>query len=250
MKTTKNVLSTVLIFLSVLQLSACESPVKTTDFIIKAGAMVEILYLNVPDGNDNVAPKLLPAYAKTVASSGGEVLATFEVTQLPQTERKMTHIVLIQWADPSNRAGSVSQPSFKKLESAIGDGNIQYGFFGSQQDTPVTLDTEKIYDFTSAWFISDDPCTFPPLFQVLGGYFENINSITKEYGISQTAFFGPHPAMPAEANTFIPHMLGIFEWQKFEDREVYNNDPDFTQHVDVRNSVLKRMDVIFAKVVL
>ncbi len=237
-------------FLLALQVSACEEPLKTVNFTIKAGALVEVLYLNVPNGNTAVAGKLLPAYTKTVASSGGEVLATFEVTQLPETERKMTHIVLVQWTDPSKRAGSVSKNTFKRLQSAIGDKNIQYGFFGAQQDTPVTLSTEKIYDFTSAWFISDDPCTFPSFFQVLGGYFQNINPITTKYGISQTAFFGPHPAMPKEANIFIPHMLGIFEWQKYEDREVFNNDPAYTEHVDVRNSVLKKMDVIFAKVIL
>ncbi|WP_299223901.1 hypothetical protein [uncultured Aquimarina sp.] len=247
---TNNYLSLLFICLTIFQLSGCEDPIKTTNFTIKAGAMVETLYLNVPNGNTSIASKLLPAYAKTVSSSGGEVLATFEVTQLPDTDRKMTHIVLIQWTDPSKRTGSVNKGSFKKIVAALGSENIQYGFFGSQQDTPVTLSSDKIYDFTSAWFISDDPCTFPSLFGVLGTYFSKIPPVLQEYKISQTAFFGPHPAMPkTETNVFVPHMFGIFEWQKFEDRELFNKAPRYTEHVDIRNSVLKKMDVVFAKAI-
>ncbi len=248
---TKSYVSLLFICLAVFQLSAFEKPIKTVNFTIKAGAMVETLYLNVPDGTTNITRKLLPAYAKTVASSGGEVLATFEVTQLPDTDRKMTHIVLIQWTDPSKRAGSISKGSFKKIVTVLGSENIQYGFFGAQQDTPVALSSDKIYDFTSAWFISDDPCAFPALFGVLGTYFSKIPPVLQEYGISQTAFFGPHPAMPtSETNVFIPHMFGIFEWQKFEDREVFNKDPRYVEHVDIRNSALKKMDVVFAKIIL
>lgn len=92
---TKNYLSSLLIFLSIVHLSACERPMGNVSFTITAGAMVETLYLNVPESDTKVISKLLPAYAKTVASAGGDVLATFKVTQLPNTDRKMTHIVLI-----------------------------------------------------------------------------------------------------------------------------------------------------------
>lgn len=247
---TKNYLSSLLIFLSIVHLSACERPIGIVSFTITAGAMVETLYLNVPESDTKVISKLLPAYAKTVASAGGEVLATFKVTQLPNTDRKMTHIVLIQWPDPSKRTNSISKTGFKKIGAALGGDNIQYGFFGAQQDIPVTLSADKIYDFSSAWFISDDPCAFPALFEVLGTYFSKIPPVLQEFGISQTAFFGPHPAMPEETNMFVPHMFGIFEWQKFEDREVFNKDSRYTEHVDIRNSVLKKMDIIFAKVML
>ncbi len=245
---TKRTVSLFIVLILALPLSACSIP-KTKTFTIKAGALVEVMYINATGAKSKVAKKILPDYARALSQNGGELLASFEVTQLPQTERKMTHIVLIQWNDPSKRAKLVATSSSKKLLDTVGKENIQYGFFGAQQDTSVNLHPDKIYDFTSAWFISEDPCTFPTLFQVLGGYFQNIDPITAEYGISQTAFFGPHPAMPHEANLFVPHMFGIFEWQKYEDREVFNNDPKYTAHVDVRNAVLKKMDVVFAKLI-
>lgn len=233
-----------------LPIMACESTPKTTSFTIKAGALVEVMYINATSNTAKVVSNLVPAFAKAITSSGNEVLATFEVTQIPNSKRVASHILLLQWNDVSQRDIIKGQRSFKRLEDSVGKENIQYGFFGSQENTPVTLHSDKIYDFTSAWFIVDDPCAFPPLFQVLGGYFQKINPVTTAYGISQTAFFGPHPAMPAESNLFIPHMFGIFEWQRFEDHKIFNNDPKYTAHVDVRNAVLKEMDVIFAKVIL
>ncbi|MEW7292398.1 hypothetical protein [Aquimarina sp. 2304DJ70-9] len=250
MKTKKNLFSMLLTIVVTLPLLACKNPAKSASFTIKAGALVEVMYIDASSQVTNKVEGLLPAFSKNVSSIGGEVLAKFKVSNLANTKRKMTHIVLLQWSDISKRTNLQGQDTFKKLLEAVGKENIQFGFFGAQQDTPVTLQADKIYDFTSAWFITDDPCAFPPLFQVLGGYFQKINPITKAYGISQTAFFGPHPAMPKEPNAFIPHMFGIFEWQKYEDREVFNNDPKYTAHVDVRNAVLKEMDVIFAKLML
>lgn len=222
--------------------SAFSSPPE--GFTIKAGALIEVIYINAPG-----KLKEVQTLGKDLAKTKGEWLATFEVAEMPKTERKFSHILIVQWVAPSDRSSGAKH--IAKAKKSFGDANIQFGFFGSQQDTPVALKKDKIYDFTSAWLISDDPCAAPSLMQVIGGYFQNIGPVIQEYGIGQTAFMGPHPQMPkTESNLFIPHMLGIFEWQKYTDRAKFIEDPAYTAHVDVRNAVLNKMDVVFAKVIL
>jgi len=218
----------------------------TASFTIKAGALVEMIYINAENKGGDVEP-----LRKGLTRANCEVLATFEVAQIPKSKRKFSHILMIQWANPADRSSSSVARAIDKAKKTLGEENLQFGFFGSQQDTPVTLNEDKIYDFTSAWLISDDPCAAPSLMQVIGGYFQKIGPVIQEYRIGQTAFFGPHPQMPkTESRLFVPHMLGIFEWQKYDDRAKFIADPAYTAHVDVRNAVLKEMDVVFAKVVL
>ncbi|MEM8907970.1 MAG: hypothetical protein AAGD05_09010, partial [Bacteroidota bacterium] len=124
-------------------------------------------------------------------------------------------------------------------------------FFGAQADTPVTLEASKIYDFTSAWTIATDPCQMPIIQQVIGTYFGKITPALQKYQISQTVFFGPHPAAPEiDSKVFRPDMCGIFQWQQAADHPKFQVDPLYTEHVDIRDAIMKKMEVLLTRVVL
>lgn len=224
------------------------------NFTIKAGSLVEVCYINAE--GINFSPADVSKLAKSYQKQGGEVLAKFESTNFPEvanvefTDRRYTYTLLVQWSVPSTRTQEKANKILKSTESIVGKDNLQFGFFASQKETPVSLSSEKAYDFTSAWLISDDPCAAPALMQVIGAYFGKIGPALMKYEISNPAFLGPHPGMPAyESRLFIPHMLGIFEWRAFSDRAQFTKDPLYEPHVDVRNSVLKKIDVSFNRVI-
>ena len=226
----------------------------TVDFTIKSGALIEIVYINAEGSNYSISD--LDKLAKSYQRQGGEVLAKFETTNFPEvanvvfTHRKYSYILLVQWIDPAARTQERSSEILAHTERKVGKEKLQFGFFASQEETPVSLNPEKAYDFTSAWLISDDPCAAPALMEVIGGYFGKIGPALLKYEISNPAFLGPHPEMPRyESRIFVPHMLGIFEWRDFSDRAKFTQDPLYEPHVDVRNSVLKQIDVSFNKLI-
>ncbi len=212
--------------------------VKTHKFTIKAGAIVEVLYFNT---DSKTFEKAVKDYGKEASTNGAELLAKFEVIK-KETERPVTHIALVQWTDPS-RYGKVAVNLTKTL--------VDVGFFGAQQDTPVILRDDKMYDFTSAWTIATDPCQMPALMQILGVYFGKIGPALQKYGIAQTAFVGPHPAAPkTKLKTYTPQMMGVFQWNSVEDPSKFQADPMFTEHVDIRNAMMKKMEFIYTKAML
>ncbi|MEO1098336.1 MAG: hypothetical protein AAFX57_11360, partial [Bacteroidota bacterium] len=173
-----------------------------------------------------------------------------EAGEMPLEQRSYSHILMVQWSNPITRSEKLAKRILKAVETSVGSQNLQFGFFGAQQNTPVTLKQDKAYDFTSAWLISEEQCAAPALMQVIGTYFGKIGPALQKYEISNPAFLGPHPQMPTyETRLFVPHMLGIFEWNAFSDRAKFLKDPLYAPHMDVRNSVLKKMDVAFTKLV-
>ncbi|MEO0376788.1 MAG: hypothetical protein AAF329_19645 [Cyanobacteria bacterium P01_A01_bin.17] len=220
----------------------------TRTFTIRAGALIEAIYFNVPSNGEQLKRALLPSFQKAVAESGGEYLASFEVLKNAKGDHTVTHIALMQWPNSSVRAAAKNSQSRQHLNSLITD----VGFFAAQQDTPVVLSQDKIYDFTSAWTIATEPAHMQVVMQVLGTYFQKIGPVTQKYGITTTAFLGRHPAAPQdEARVFAPDISGIFEWQNIEDHSKFNRDPMFTEHVDIRNAVLRRTEeVLITKVIL
>ncbi|MEL6483790.1 MAG: hypothetical protein AAFU57_13755 [Bacteroidota bacterium] len=242
--------------LPIFLLTSCVSNAqKTVEFTIKGGALVEALYINDP--KSLLSEKDIKKLASTYEKQGSKVLAKFATTdfpdagEMPLEDRKYSYILMAQWSNPNGRTKQVAGNILNSIENKIGKENLQFGFFAAQQDTPVVLKADKAYDFTSAWLISDDKCAAPPLMQVIGTYFGKIGPALQKYEISNPAFLGPHPQMPTyESRLFVPHMLGIFEWREFADRAKFLKDPLYAPHKDVRNSVLKKMDVAFTKVIL
>lgn len=217
--------------------------VKTSEFTIKAGAVLETLYFNT---DDKTFASIAKDYGKEVAKNGGALLATFDVIK-KKTERSVTHIAIVQWTDPSGYAKATKSSVFSKAKSNL----VDVGFFASQQDTPVVLRDDKMYDFTSAVTIMTDPCQMPTIMQVMGTYFGKIGPVLQKYGIAQTAFVGPHPGAPqTSAKMYMPHMMGIFQWNDVNDVEKFQNDPDFTEHVDIRNAVMSKMEYVYTKAIL
>lgn len=216
---------------------------RTGEFTIKAGAILETLYFNTTDADFK---SIIGHYEKEVSKNGGQLLAQFEVIK-KKTGRPVTHIAIVQWADPKGYGKVVGSSAFTKAKGKL----VDIAFYGAQQDTPVVLREDKIYDFTSAFTIMTDPCQMPTIMQVIGTYFGKIGPVLQKYGIAQTAFVGPHPSAPqTSVNTYIPHMMGIFQWNNIKDVDKFQNDPDFTEHVDIRNAVMSKMEFIYTKAIL
>lgn len=217
--------------------------VKSSEFTIKAGAVLETLYFNT---DDKTFASLTKTYGKEVAKHGGELLAKFDVVK-KKTERAVTHIAIVQWTDPSGYVKAAKSSVFTNVKNKL----VDVAFYGAQENTPVVLRGDKIYDFTSAFTIMTDPCQMPTIMQVMGTYFGKIGPVLQKYQIAQTAFVGPHPGAPATTVTpYTPHMMGIFQWNKIEDVEKFQNDPDFTAHVDIRDAVMSKMEYIYTKAIL
>ncbi|MEM7773380.1 MAG: hypothetical protein AAF327_23100 [Cyanobacteria bacterium P01_A01_bin.37] len=211
--------------------------VDTQSFTIQAGALIEAVYLNAPGSSEQLSQRLLPAYQEAVTRTGGEYLANFEVLQNDSVDRSVTHVALIQWPDAVTRAAVKETQGYTNIEGQITD----VGFFAAQQDTPVVLDGDKIYDFTSAWTIATEPAHMAIVMQVIGTYFQKIQPVIERYQISTVAFLGRYPGAPQdESRVYAPDITGIFEWQRLEDFDVFQNDPDWLEHVDIRNAVLSR----------
>lgn len=219
------------------------SDVKSSEFIIKAGAVLETLYFNT---SDSEFKSIIAGYGKEVTKNGGQLVAQFEVIK-KKTERPVTHIAIVQWTDAKGYSKASGSNAFAKVKDKL----VDVAFYGSQQDTPVVLRDDKIYDFTSAFTIMTDPCQMPTIMQVMGTYFGKIGPILQKYGIAQTAFVGPHPGAPSTtATSYTPHMMGVFQWNDINDVEKFQNDPDFTEHVDIRNAVMNKMEYIYTKAIL
>ncbi len=225
------------------QTETIPADVKTGEFTIKAGAVLETLYFNTDAKNFASVTK---EYGKEVAKNGGQLVAKFEVVK-KDTERPVTHIAIVQWTNPAGYAKAAASSAFAKAKKSL----IDVGFFGAQQDTPVVLRDDKIYDFTSAWTIATAPEQMPVIMQVMQTYFGKIGPVMGKYGIAQTAFVGPHPGAPqTSATAYTPQMMGIFQWNDVNDPKKFQNDPDFTAHVDIRDAVMSKMEFIYTKAIL
>ena len=223
--------------------SKIPSDVKSSEFTIKAGAVLETLYFNT---DDSTFKSILKSYGKEVSKNGGQILAKFNVIK-KKTERAVTHIAIVQWTNPDGYSKVTATSAFKKAKDKL----VDVSFYGAQQDTPVVLREDKIYDFTSAFTIMTDPCQMPMIMQILGTYFGKIGPVLQKYGIAQTAFVGPHPAAPStSAKRYVPHMMGIFQWNDINDVSKFQNDKDFTEHVDIRNAIMSKMEFIYTKAIL
>lgn len=213
----------------------------TSTFTITAGAVVETLYFNT---DSKTFKSAVDNYSKSVSNYGGELLAKFEVIK-KKTERPVTHIAIVQWKDISSYAKAA------KASSQLKNNLVDVSYYGAQQNTPVTLRGDKVYDFTSAFTIMTDPCQMPVVMGVMRTYFGKIGPVLQKYNISQTAFFGPHPGAPSTSlNTYMPHMMGIFQWNNVSDVAKFQSDKDFTDHVDVRDAVMQKMEYIYTKAIL
>ncbi|MEM9069285.1 MAG: hypothetical protein AAGE52_12300 [Myxococcota bacterium] len=206
---------------------------RSADFTLEAGALIEVVYVDANDGAERLA-----TYGRESASRGGELLARFDVVG-GAAEPSISHLGIVTWPDPTQATPAA--------DGALGSTLRRRGYFGVQQSTPVHLSENRIYDFTSAWSIASEPSQMPVIMQVLGTYFQKIGPVIGYYGIAQKGFLGPHPAAHGD---FTPHMMGLFEWERLEDHATFNADPAFLEHVDIRNALMERMEVLLTKVIL
>ncbi|WP_415919019.1 hypothetical protein [Tateyamaria sp. SN6-1] len=211
-------------------------------FTINAGQLVQAIYLN-----DAGAASQLGALEAAIGEAGGEHLTNLEVIQNESQDHDMTHVVLLQWADPSGRAALEASDAWASVSDSVGS----LGFFGAQQDTPVELHEDKIYDGTHAWTIAESPEQMAVVQQVLGVYFRSIGPVLQEYQIGTKAFMGSAPGMDGgDFDVYAPQIFGLFEWQKLEDVERFRNDERWLEHVDIRNATFKRdEDTYFSRVI-
>ncbi len=228
-----------------LSLAALAAPAfaegRTDTFTINAGQLVQAVYLNDAD-----AVSQLGALEDAIEAAGGEHLTNLEVIRNESQDHDMTHVVLLQWADPSGRAALENSDAWQAISGSVNS----VGFFGAQADTPVTLHEDKIYDSTHAWTIAQSPEQMQVVMQVIGSYFQAIAPVLKEYQIGQVAFMGSAPGMDGgDYDLYAPQIFGLFEWQKLEDIGAFRNDERWLQSVDVRNATFARdEDTYFSRV--
>ncbi len=217
-------------------LAAFSSPAfaegRTDTFTINAGQLVQAIYIN--DAN---AAGQLGALEDAINAAGGEHLTNIEVIRNDSQDHDMTHIVLLQWVDPSGREALEASVAWGDISGSVGS----VGFFGAQQDTPVTLREDRIYDGTHAWTVAQSPEQMAVVQHVLGVYFQSIAPVIQEYQISTLAFMGSAPGMDGgDHDIYAPQIFGLFEWQQLEDVERFRTDERWLEHVDIRNATFKR----------
>ena len=230
-------MKTLLPTLAVLALTACALPTiangQSERFTINAGSIVQTIYLD-----DSNAIYHLDALEAAITQAGGDHLASFEIINNQSQDHPMTHVVMLQWADPSDRAELENSEAWSSVDAMITD----VGFFGVQQDTPVELHEDRIYDGTHAWTIAESPEQMAVVMQIIGRYFEAIEPVLKEYQIGSKAFFGPVAIDGGDYQIYTPQIFGLFEWQRFEDIERFQKDERWLSSVDVRDATFTRKE--------
>ncbi|MEM8796067.1 MAG: hypothetical protein AAGE61_10910 [Pseudomonadota bacterium] len=214
---------------------------RTDNFTIRAGALVEAIYLN----NNGVADDLANLEA-AINAAGGEHLTNLEVIRNESENHPITHVVFLQWSDPSRRSALTGSAAWDVIDDHITD----LGFFGVRGDTSVELHEDRIYDATHAWTIAKSPEQMQVVMQVIGRYFQAITPVLKEYKIATKAFFGPAPGV-SDPNfpTYSPQIFGLFEWQSLEDVEKFRSDERWLKSVDIRDATFERdEDTYFTRV--
>jgi len=204
----------------------------TTEFTLKGGALIELVFLQDGDAG------LLPEFETAIETAGGDYLVGFDVVKNLAKDHSATRVAMVQWSTAASRAAA--DAIYADLGTVLND----TGFFVVQADTAVALDHDKIYDFTSAWTIAKTPEEMGIVMQVIGHYFQKIGPIVDEYEIATRAFMMRHPAGAELAPAFTPQITGLFEWRSLQDHARFQNDPRWLEHVDIRNAVLARKEDI------
>lgn len=214
---------------------------RTDTFTINAGQLVQAIYLNDADAAENI-----PALETAITFAGAKHLTNLEVIRNESEGHDITHVVLLQWADPSGRAALEESDTWANIAPSVNS----VGFFGAQQDTPVTLHEDKIYDGTHAWTVAQSPDQMAVVQHVLGVYFQSIAPVLMEYEISTVAFMGSAPGIDGgDFDLYAPQIFGLFEWQSLDDVEAFRTDPRWLESVDIRNATFARdEDTYFTRV--
>lgn len=205
----------------------------TTDVTLSGGALIELLFLDV---GETGGAEALSQLEGSVEAAGGDFLVGLEVVKNLAHDHPASHIAIVEWQVPDARADAA------EAYDALGDALTDVGFFAVQQDTPISFDPEKIYDFTSAWTIAETPEEMGVVMKVISTYFQKIGPVIEDYGIATRAFMMRHPAAPAVDAVFAPQITGLFEWQALDDHSRFQNDERWLEHVDIRNAVLARKE--------
>lgn len=227
--------------------SAHAQDVQTKEFTAKVGALIETIYLDAGEDASLLVDRGLPAFARTAEANGGELFGVFEVQRDEAIDRDVSHVALFQWPDADARSEAVDHQSWGGLDES----RVDSGFFAVQQDTAVTLRSDRVYDFTHAFTIAKSPEQMEKVMQVLGVYFQGLGPIAQRYGIETKMFTMAHPAPPAErAKPYQPQIMGLFEWRSLDDIETFRADPEWLAIVDVRNATFARPeDTLFTTAV-
>lgn len=204
------------------------------EFRIQAGALVEFIYFDVEPKDAKKLERNLINLKSEIENSGGEHLADFKVLLDKGYKHPVTHLTMVQWPDVQTRENLLSTNLFLSLKKYINDS----GFFGVQQETPIRLERNKMYDFTNAWTVAKSPDQMQVVQHVLNTYFGKIFSLMQEYQVSTKSFFAQHPAAVSLGKFYNPQIVGMFEWQSLNDPNVFGSDPSFLEHVDIRDSIL------------
>ena len=210
---------------------------------LEADRVIELAFFNIEGGKEpdlmaNYLPNILPIAAKY----GGSLLGVFNVTAVVEGEMRPQAIAIFAWDDLETREVFVKQPEAIKL-FPIRDEALTFfklGYYSVDQDTELTLRSDRVYEFFNAWTTDTAAASLP-------AYFENTAEVKTRYGSPQfIAELQPHSYLrDIELDHMVhPDMAGIVEWVNTGAYYAMNTDPAFVEHKPLLDDALEDIQVL------
>ncbi|MEM9073091.1 MAG: DUF1330 domain-containing protein [Myxococcota bacterium] len=207
-----------------------------------AGRVVELALLSVKEGmGPQFQTEYFPQASQIAQEYGGQLLAVFEVTDVPYGWKRPQTAVLFEWASMERKRAFARDPRFLQIQG-LRDNALEYlaqGYFTVEENRTLSLvrDGEGTYELILFWMDPDHA-------DDLNTYFSRVGPVAAqpEYGgFEMVQSFTP---LRVNDGTVHPDMFALGRWNSLQGSRAFFELPIYQENVHLREAAAPYKDVL------
>ncbi|MEH6631734.1 MAG: DUF1330 domain-containing protein [Halopseudomonas aestusnigri] len=221
-----------------------KTPPREASMLLKAGTIIEISYASIEGGKEKqLMGDYLPQIMPIVASYGGKMLGSFQVTAVTGGEVEPQMLAIFEWPSLEARTQLHQDKAAQKLFPLRDDALTYFkqAFYTVDQDTPLVFKENKSYEFFNAWLTIASTVSLP-------AYFKLSEGPKQKYGPPEfIAQLKPLENPPEGSYVISSDMAAIVEWNSTAAFYGLMADPGFKLAAPLLSASVSRLDQIHTK---